>query len=330
MAGNRFATAGQIVGIGSPADVAVSGDETLVTWQVEPDDDEGPYQGAWRLYGKKGDHVADGKFGIVHEASGRIEAWAIDGGFVMLDYRTHRLWRLDRRGELTVMKPSRLPAASLAGGQLIQADWTFPSRTYVLFRDGRLTELPDVPGNEAQDLLLDQKGELWALQEWQDKGPIRLAHAANGRPPWTTETVPVPAGSSVQSYSMSAADGRIFLPTTHQTGDRQPVDDLMVRPAGPTGDWSRIDTAGISDRLTVPPRIQAWQGHLLATAAGEGQWMLAPSARRWKPIKGVATATYSTPYVFVEGGRLWSAEGPFGNTLNYSTDAGATWHEFDR
>ena len=106
---------------------------------------------------------------------------------------------------------------------------------------------------------------------------------------------------------------------------------VLGHPAGPDGTWTTLPVHGISGRLTALPTFQVMPGGgLLATTGGEGAWILAKGAQKWRPIRGVVTGDYSRPKVFVEGGRLWSAESWFGISLNYSTDGGESWTEFDR
>ena len=123
VAADPRATADEIIDAGHAADIATNGDQMVVTWEVEPEDDEGPYQGAWRLYDREPLQIAEGKFGTVREASARIDVTAVRGGFLLTDYAKGRQHFLDRKGRLTPAALSTAkPGSSLAGGVLLESD----------------------------------------------------------------------------------------------------------------------------------------------------------------------------------------------------------------
>ena len=66
-------------------------------------------------------------------------------------------------------------------------------------RQGRfdpLVRLGDLPTTQPQAVELTSDGTVWVLLPWTERGPFRIAHAKNGKAPWTTETIPLPRGST--------------------------------------------------------------------------------------------------------------------------------------
>jgi len=330
VAANPRATVDQIIDAGHAADVATSKNHMVVTWEVEPEDDEGPYQGAWRLYDREG-RVADGTFGTVREASARIDAVAFGDGFLLTDYRKHERHLLDNDGKLT---PARFEASevgpSLAGGALVSDESSDVTWNVLLPSPQRIVPLTDLPTKDVQGIELTSDGTVWVLLPWTDKGPAKVAHAKDGKPPWTTETVPLPEGSTYGA-GISAQDRRLFVVASHERGHMTPVDAVLVRKAGEKG-WKTVDASGIADYLTVAPRVAVLpkgQDRLVATASGEGAWIQKADGSGFTALRPPRTDKRSTPSVQKEGRWLWSSEELGGNSLHYSYD-GKTWHEFLR
>src|SRR5687768_14150190 len=161
VAANPRATADEIIAAGHAADIATNGDQIVVTWEVEPEDDEGPYQGAWRLYDREPLQIADGKFGTVREASARIEVTAVRGGFLLTDYAQGRLHFLDKKGKLT---PAELrtakPGSSLAGGVLFERSDASGEPTWQVLLPGKRQVVPlaSLPTKDVQAVALSVDG----------------------------------------------------------------------------------------------------------------------------------------------------------------------------
>jgi len=327
------ASVDEIIDNGNASGIAGSGDRLLVTWVVDPEDDEGSSQGAWRLYDTgDGSRVADGSFGQVREASARMGVWAVNDGFVLQDYVKHRFHHVSRAGKLRSISVDAKPPTSLAGGQFVPDDEGegLGRIGFAVLPDGRVTRLGTSPTDQGQDSVLATDGELWIGLPWADGEARRYVHARNGRGPWVRKTMPLPEGSSTWSYSMSAGRDRLFVPILRGESDRVAVSGFMTTKSDGTGGWHLISADGISAKLTVPPRVQVLpDGRLFASTGGEGAWIRQPSGR-WSPIRGLKTAPHSDADVRYAAGRLWSSEWSFGHSLKYSTDYGRTWTDFRR
>lgn len=333
VAANPRATADEIIDAGHAAGIATSEDQMVVTWEVEPEDDEGPYQGAWRLYDRDRGKVADGTFGTVREASGRIDVVAVRDGFLLTDYVDHKPHFLDRSGRLTPAKlPTAKPGPSLAGGVLEPALQSDEEGWEVVLPDTRqVVRLTDLPTKDVQAIQLTSDGTVWVLLPWQsERGPFRIAHAKDGKAPWTTETIPTPNGSGTYSDGISAHGDTLFVVASHPRGERMTVDAILSREAGEKG-WTRIDASGIADDLTDVPRIAVLpKGRLVAMANGEGAWVQKPDRRGFTALHPPRSDKHSTPGVQKEGIWLWSSEQTLGKSLHYSYDYGKTWRKFQR
>ena len=333
VAANPRSSVDDIIDAGHAVDIATSKDQMVVTWEVQPEDDEGPYQGAWRLYDRDKGRVADGAFGTVREASARIDAVAFDGGFLLTDYRKHRRYVLNAEGRLT---PARFATSkvgpSLARGVLAPDESSDGAWDVLLPSPQRVVALTDLPTDNVQGIELTSDGTVWVLLPWTDNGPFKIAHAKDGKPPWTTETIPLPKGSSTDGEGISAQRDRLFVVASHEQGDRMAmaVDAILVRTAGEKG-WKTVDASGISDNLTVAPRIGVLpKGRLVATASSEGAWIQKLDDSGFTTLHPPRTHPHANPTVQQEGRWLWSSEQNIGTALRYSYDYGRTWHEFVR
>lgn len=332
VAADPQATADEIIDAGHAVGIATNGDQMVVTWEVEPEDDEGPYQGAWRLYDREPLQIAEGTFGTVREASARIDVTAVRGGFLLTDYAKHRLRFLDQKGELT---PAALntakPGSSLAGGVLRESRPSDEEGWEVVLPGKRqIVRLTALPTEDVQGVAVTGDGTVWVLLPWKDDGPFRVAYAKNGRAPWTTEVIPLPKGAATDGDGFSASGGRLFVVGSHSKGDKTAVDAILSRSAE-DAKWTTIDAAGIADNLTSTPQVTALRkGRLLASSSGEGSWVRAPNDTRFHALHPPRTAQYSRPTVSSEGPWLWSSEETFGRQLYYSYDFGSTWRKFYR
>lgn len=339
VAGDAKASADEIIDAGGPVGVASSGGQTVVAWEVEPEDDEGPYQGAWRLYDKDGDAIADGRFKQVHEQSAVIGVNPLDDGFLIGDYATHTAYRLDRAGTLHRI-PKGTNMATLVGDYVEHefdgesTDWTLQ-----LPNTKRLVRWTELPTDQPQGMIF-AGGELWVgLPRTRDYEPGKIAHSATGRAPWTVETIPNPDGTAVDVESLTTSGNHLYAVAVRwgvgENGDRTDVVTILRRSLTPKGRWERIDGMGIDDgkeggsaaTLTVGPRVtELPDGRLFATASGEGAWLQQRDGT-WSEIHPPKTHTFLPASVEAHGSRLWS----FGaHDLHHSDDGGRTWEEFDR
>jgi len=332
VAANPRATAEEIIEAGHAADIATNGDQMVVTWEVEPEDDEGPYQGAWRLYDREPLQVAEGKFGTVREASARIEVTAVRGGFLLTDYANGRRHFLDRKGKLTpaVLRTAK-PGSALAGGVLFEGhdESGAPTWQVLLPRNRQVVPLASLPTEDVQAVALTEDGTVWVLLPWQGDGPFRVAYAKDGKAPWTTEIIPLPKGSSADRDGFSASRGQLFVVGSHSRGELTTVDVILSRTADDR--WTTIDAAGIPDKLTSTPQVTLLRrGRLLASTGGGGDWIRESADSHFRALRPPRAEGYARPAISSEGPWLWSTEQTLGTSLHYSYDFGRTWREFNR
>jgi hypothetical protein len=331
IAADPRATADEIIDAGHAADIATNGDHMVVTWEVEPEDDEGPYQGAWRLYGREPLQIAEGKFGTVREASARIDVTAVRGGFLLTDYAKRRQHFLDLRGRLTPAALSTAkPGSSLVGGALLESDASGEPTWQVLLPGKRqVVPLVSLPTKDVQAVALTEDGTVWVLLPWKDDGPFRVAYAKDGKAPWTTEVIPLPKGSAAGGDGFSASGEQIFVVGSHSKGEHTAVDVILSRTAD--DDWTTIDAAGIPENLTSTPQVTLLRrGRLLASTGGGGDWIRDSKDARFRPLRPPPAEGYARPAISSEGPWLWSAQQTLGTSLHYSYDFGRTWREFNR
>lgn len=213
IAGDEHATADEIIDAGRPADVGTSGGRTLITWLATPEDDEGPSQGAWRLYDADGKRVADGKLGIVFEASAGAGVVPVDDGFVIDNYTKPELIHVAPSGQLTPI-PLNKQARPTRAGDLLVREW---SGDVAFYRpaDHAAYRLPRVP-REPQAVRLDDNGTVWVMLLWEKDGDARIASAPGGVAPWTTEVVDLP-DRSTPTIDMAYAGGELMFPQRSST-----------------------------------------------------------------------------------------------------------------
>jgi hypothetical protein len=328
VADDATASAEEIIDAGGPVDVARNGGLTVVTWEVQPEDDEGPYQGAWRLYGADGEAIADGRFKQVFEASGRIEVRPYGTGFVLVSYVRRQLYLLDRTGK--VRRPAKgANLAAILGQDRATEDYADLSE-WRLQMPGqkRLVRWSDLPTDEPQGMVV-AGGELWVgMPRKQDYERGRIAHSKTGRAPWVVETIPNPPGTAIDSETIGESGGALFAVAVNygSNDDRVDVVSILRRPLKATGAWESIDATGIdSSSMTFGPRItQLSQGRLLAS--GEGAWLSRPGGG-WEAVRLPKSDRPYPPSISSTGSRLWSL-GPW--DLHFSDDLGRTWQKFDR
>lgn len=330
VASERQASADEIIDAGHAADIAVGKRAMVVTWEVQPEDDEGPAQGAWRLYDREGP-VADGKFGVVQEASARIDAIPVRGGFLLTDYAKHTQHFLDQDGDLSSaqLEPAKA-GSSLKGGVLVEGPLDGPEGWQVVLPKTREVVRLSPPAANVQGVELTSDGTVWVLLPWSSEdGPYRLMHAKDGMAPWTTETIPLPKGTGTSGQGISASGDRLFVVGGHDNGERTTVDTILQRRVGSNG-WTRVRAKGIADNLTVAPTIEMIRNRrMVAESLGEGDWVQANDGT-FAALRPPRTDGRAQPDVTVEGRWLWATEAPVDNSLHWSSDYGQTWDEFDR
>lgn len=324
VAGDAKATADEIIDAGGAVDVARSGEQTLITYLVESDDDEGPQQGAWRLYDTDGKRVADGKLGQVFEASAVARVRAAGDGFLLEGYAGPNLISVAPDGSTekiaTVAKPR--PAEA---GDLLFEDWENPGWYAYRPADHTAYRLPKLPTDQPQGVVLDDKGVVWVMLLW-DRQTATVASAAGGSKPWQRHRIALPKGGYPAAH-LAASAGKVFF-ATGTGGDMSPqLDKLWVHPAGSGGKWQEIEPTGIKFETTIDPRLDVLpDGRLLVYGDSEGPWVQQASGSFEK-----ITLPKQAPETTVElaGDRLYTTHNAE-HVLLMSDDLGETWTEVER
>ena len=331
VAANPDATVEDIIAAGHVTDIAISKKQMVVAWEVEPDDDEGPHQGAWRMYdGQKG-ALGEGTFGTVREADAHIEVVAAPEGFLLTDYRKNGRHWVDVEGRILPMRlePAEL-GTPLAGGALSRDEDADGGWQVLLPATQQRVRLTGLPSRDVQAVELTSDGTVWVLLPRTADRQFRIAYAKNGQPPWTTERIPVPRASIVSADGLSASGQRVYVVAGRARGERMTVDSIVSRKAGET-QWKRIAATGIPDNLTGSVRIEALRkGRLLAVADGEGVWVQNENKRGFaemKPPRGQRKAATLT--AMSEGRWLWSSAPDLRSSLYFSDSYGENWRRFD-
>lgn len=324
VAADPHATAADIIGAGRAVDVAATPDRTLITYRVESDDDEGPQQGAWRLYDAHDRRLADGTFGIVREQSAVARALVAGDGFVLESYTEPRLRLLDPSGELTDLAAAGPASPAQPGDVLLEAD---DDAGRLLYRPAeRATyRLPRVPFRDSQRVVLDEQGSVWVLREWS-RHRVPVAYAQGGVGAWAQTEVP----SAPDDYPVGLASGhdRVVVTLGHG-GDEHPrvVSFALLGPARPAAGWTPVAPAGITARDPLDPEVHVLpDGRLLFVAWREGAWL--QSGSHFVRLE-LPDSEGSEPDLTVEpaGDRLFAVP-ELGRRLWVSADDGTTWKRF--
>jgi hypothetical protein len=325
VAADPHATAADIIRAGRAVDVAATNERTLVTYRVESDDDEGPQQGAWRLYDAHDRRIADGTFGIVREQSAIARALVAGDEFVIDSYTEPRLRRLSPDGTLTDLAVTGRASPAQAGDVLLEAE---DDHGWLLYRPAeRATyRLPRIPFRDSQRVVLDEHGTVWVLREWSRHG-VPVAYAQGGVGPWTRSEVP----SAPNDYpeSLCAERGRVVVTLGHGSDEHPRVVSLAVLDSTrPDAGWATLAPSGITARDAPDPEARVLpDGRLLFIAWRDGAWL--QSGSNFVGLH-LPDSEGSEPDLTVEpaGDRLFAVP-ELGRRLWVSADEGATWRRFD-
>lgn len=326
VAGDRSATAEDIIEAGGPVRVATSENRTLVAWRAEFDDDEGPQQAAWRLYDEDGKRIADSKLGLVVEAGAIPTLTSVPDGFLVENYTGHVLRHIDLDGRIANVPTSRTRTGAKAGDVLQES---LEGRGSTIYRPGERTayRLPKLPFQNPQGVALDERGTVWVLVDWT-RTQARLASSPGGTGPWQRTTVPLrrpvgtPAGPTV-------AAGQVLVPTQHGNGDYPRLDGIWKHPA--TGDpgarWTKVATAGVTFKETLQSGVAAFSdGRLVLTGDGGEVWVQRDGGafERLTLPKALESG-----FLEVVGSKLFLSF-TRDHQLHVSDDSGQTWHVVKR
>ncbi len=325
VAADRDAAADQIIEAGGPVHVATSDDRTLVAWQVTSDDDEGPQQAAWRLYGEDGERLADGTLGQVSEQGAVPELTEVPDGFLLENYTGRRLRHIDPAGTVTDVSISRERVPARPGDVLLESLERTGSDIY------RPTEhqgyrLPRLPFGRPQGVALDQRGTLWVLLSWNER-TAPVASSPGGAGPWQRTAIELGRGIGYPQ-GLSLAGTRVVVPTvrgnlkavltgvwTHSTdGD----------PASP---WARLPAEGVDLGDMIFPEVYALPSGRLLIPNAHDELFAQDADLSWSRLRLPKDAKYARPAV--TGDALFLVSGQ-NHQLYRSDDDGTTWDVVDR
>lgn len=324
VAGDAKATADEIIDAGGAVDVARSGEQTLITYRVESDDDEGPQQGAWRLYDTDGKRVADGTLGQVFEAGAVAEVRAAGDRFLLEGYAEPKLISVATDGSTEKITTVSKPRPAKAGDLLLEdgedAGWyAYRPADHTAYR------LPKLPTDQPQGVALDDKGVVWVMLPW-DKRTATVASSAGGEKPWRRHRIPLAKGGYPVAQ-LAASAGKVYFATGAGSDMSPQLDKLWVHPAGSDGKWQEIEPAGIKFKKTTDPQLDVLpDGRLLVYGDLEGPWVQQTSGT-FEKIKLPKQAPETS--VELAGDRLYTTHNAE-HVLLMSDDLGQTWTEVKR
>ncbi len=273
VAGDRSATAQDVIEAGGPVRVAVSQHRTLVAWRAQFEDDEGPQQAAWRLYDEDGRRIADGKLGLVVEAGAIPTLTSLPDGFLVENYTGHVLRHIDLDGMITDVASAHATRAT-AAGDVLQESLVGAAPTIYRPRTRTAYRLPRLPFENPQGVVLDGAGTVWVLVDWSSTR-AHLASSPGGTGPWLRTNVPLRRPGGTPS-GLTVAAGQVLLATQHGTGESPRIDgvwkhSVSVEPGAP---WVRVPTTGVTFRSTLGPGVAAFgDGRLVLTGDSGEVWV---------------------------------------------------------
>jgi hypothetical protein len=319
VAADPHASAAEIIETGRPVEVAAGHDRTLVTFRVGSDDDEGPQQGAWRLYDGHDDPLADGRLGQVREQEAVAAVDAVADGFLLRGYTTPQLQHVTLNGRISAVPMPGTVSRAEAGDVLVDQG---EDRGWRVYRpaDHTAYRLPRLPFGDVQRVALDQTGELWVLRSWT-RTTIRLAHA-RGAGPWQRTDVPTTRPGSYP-VGLTAENGVVVVRVAHGPDELPELSALEVLDPRAGSTWHAVSPRGITLGQTLEPELRVLtDGRLLVVGQGEGAWLQRADG-------GFAAVDLPDDEASVDiEGQRWFTTYPRGRRLWVSTDEGASWTDF--
>lgn len=325
VAGDRSATAREIIDAGGPVRVAASKNRTLVAWRADFEDDEGPQQAAWRLYDGAGERIADGRLGLVVGAGAIPTLTSVPDGFLVENYTGHVLRHIDRDGAIADVPSSQERRATQAGDVLQESlegsGWTF-------YRPAEQTSyrLPKVPISNPQGVVLDEDGRVWVLGDWS-RTEADVASSAGGIGPWRHTQVTLPRGGAPSGPTVAA--GQVLVPTMTSDLESPRLAGLWSHPVDgdPAAEWTRVPTTGVTFEDTLQPGVAALRSGRLVLTGDRGEvWIQGDDGTFARLIlpRGLGTG-----FIEVVGSRMFLSF-TRDHQLHASDDAGTTWHVVER
>ena len=173
--GARESAEAKIIEAGYAAGVEVSGSgQVLVSYVQPPEDDEGTYLSAWRLYDESGEPVADGGGSRVEGGFAQPTLWPLLDGFLMRRPDATGLERIDPTGDVSQVGFVDRGRPTRAGDVLLtQARFYRPA-------DDTTYRLPERPRG-VDSVAIDRDGGVWVVSREGE-----TSYSRDGRAPWRT------------------------------------------------------------------------------------------------------------------------------------------------
>ncbi len=313
----------KIIEGGYAASCEISGaGEVLVAYVDPPEDDEGTYLSAWRLYDASGDWVADGEGSRVEGGSATPELWPLPEGFLIKRPAYSKdLERIDPSGLVSPVEFVARARPTRAGDMLVSEPWRSRARFYRP-SDGTSYRLPELP-RDVSSTLIDRAGGVWVVHG--DAG--ETAYSPDGRPPWRSLDHDLPAGST--PGHLQASGDAMLLPLLDDESSTSGITGLLTQPIGSPGTWHRVEVDGVDSRRWTEPEV---------AVVAPGRLLLGDWGPRWYLGAGGTWTRMELPNAergedfFLEhkGGRIFATSTQGGGVLEWSDDLGRTWHELGR
>ncbi len=314
----------KIIEAGYAALVEVSGQgQVLVSYEWPPEDDEGTYRSAWRLYDESDQPVAEGKGSREEGVSAQPRLWPLPEGFLMRrPFYSKDLERIDPEGDVSPVPFVDRSLPTKAGDVLV----TEPSQTRARFyrpSDDTTYRLPELPRG-LNSVAIDRIGGVWVVLGG-DAG--ETIYSRDGRAPWRMLDHDLPPGS--YPGQLQASGDTMLLPLLNtKSSDAPSVTGVLTQDLESPGRWDRIEVAGVDSRRWVEPTVAVVAPGRLLLGEWGPHWYLGGGGR-WTRIALPDQEKHEDFDLELEGDRIFlsSTDEP---GLRWSEDLGRTWHDFAR
>jgi hypothetical protein len=310
----------QIIERGYAAQVEVSGaGQVLVSFEQPPEDDEGTYLSAWRLYDESDQPVADGRGAAVEAGSAQPRLWSLPEGFLMrrADH-PKELERIDPDGVVSPVRSVDRVIATRPGDVLVTETGQVNARFYRP-SDDRVYRLPELPGG-LDSIAIDRTGGVWLVLAGD------TVYSPDGRPPWRPLAYDLPPGSA--PGQLTASGEAMLLPLLDAESSTSGATALLTQDIGSPGRWHRVELTGVDSRQWIEPEVAVVAPGRLLLGEWGPRWYLGGRGA-WTRIGLPDREPHEDFLLELEGERIF-ARSTQQRDFRWSDDLGRTWHNFDR
>jgi hypothetical protein len=313
----------KIIGAGHAAVVEVSETgQVLISYEQSPEDDEGTYLSAWRLYDDSDQPVADGRGSREEGGSAQPRLWSLPEGFLMRrPYYSTELERIDPEGDVSPVRFVDRALPTRAGDVLV----TEQSQTRARFyrpSDDTTYRLPELPRG-LESVAIDQRGGVWLVLSGEAG---TTAYSPDGRAPWRTLDYDLPSGSIPGQFTASGE--AMLLPLLDYRSSRSGVTGLLTQDIATPGRWVRVELTGVDSRQWIEPEVAVVAPGRLLLGDWGPRWYVG-GAGTWTRIALPDQDPHEDFFLEAKGGRIF-AHGSQDSEFRWSDDLGRSWHNFDR